>query len=57
MVNHSGMFEDAFLTRRDLLCRCGMGFGALALSDLMSQAGLLAAEDTTSGSTIVPPRH
>jgi hypothetical protein len=31
------------LTRRELLNRCGLGFGALALADLMGQAGLLAA--------------
>jgi hypothetical protein len=31
------------LTRRQLLCRCGAGFGALALAYLMRQTGLLAA--------------
>jgi hypothetical protein len=31
------------LSRRELLCRCGMGFGALALADLMSQARLLCS--------------
>src|SRR3954469_5856148 len=35
--------EDAMLTRREALCRAGMGFGALALSGLMAEAGLLAA--------------
>ena len=30
------------VSRRELLCRCGMGFGALALADLMGQAGLLS---------------
>ncbi|HEV3418064.1 MAG TPA: DUF1501 domain-containing protein [Pirellulales bacterium] len=30
------------ISRRELLCRCGMGFGAVALADLMGQAGLLA---------------
>src|SRR4051812_19679122 len=30
------------LTRRELLSRCGMGFGAMALAGLMNQAGLLA---------------
>ena len=33
--------EDAVLTRRELLCRSGMGFGALALGSLMAEAGLL----------------
>src|SRR5215213_113548 len=32
------------MTRRDLLRRCGLGFGALGLANLMDQAGLLAAE-------------
>jgi hypothetical protein len=34
--------EDRLLTRRELLCRVGMGMGALALVDLMGQAGRLA---------------
>src|SRR5215213_6475850 len=34
--------DDAMLTRREALCRAGMGFGALALSGLMTEAGLLA---------------
>jgi hypothetical protein len=32
---------SAPITRRDMLCRAGLGFGALALADLMGQAGLL----------------
>jgi hypothetical protein len=32
-----------FLSRREMLCRCGMGFGAIALADLMGQAGLLTS--------------
>src|SRR6478672_7528410 len=35
---------NARLSRRDLLRRCGLGFGALGLANLMDQAGLLAAE-------------
>src|SRR5262249_19962509 len=31
-------------TRRDFLTRCGLGMGALALSGLMRDAGLLAAD-------------
>src|SRR5437667_388700 len=34
-------FEDGFLTRRELLCRSGMGMGALALGGVLSEAGLL----------------
>ena len=36
------------LSRRDLLRRCGLGFGALGLANLMSQAGLLASESLVS---------
>src|SRR5262245_23896866 len=32
------------MTRRELLARCGMGFGALALSGLLARAGPDAAE-------------
>ncbi len=32
------------LSRRQLLARCGAGFGSLALADLMSRNGLLAAD-------------
>ena len=35
------------VTRREMLSRCGMGFGALALADLMKQAGLV--EQTAAG--------
>jgi hypothetical protein len=34
-------FHDNVVTRRDALHRCGLGMGALALADLMSQAGML----------------
>ena len=39
------MSTDRPLSRREMLCRTGMGMGALALSHLMQQAGL-ASEDT-----------
>lgn len=39
-----------FLSRRDALCRCGAGFGALALSDLLSRLPAFAVpSDTPSG--------
>src|SRR5437762_1311357 len=43
--SHDAKIEDRFLTRRQLLCRAGMGVGALALADLMGQAGALWAKD------------
>src|SRR5438132_5219707 len=44
---HQFPFEDLALTRRDLLYRCGMGFGALALGDLVvgAQSATAAATD------------
>ncbi len=47
--------EDLTLTRRELLCRSGMGMGALALGGLMSEAGLLAAEATPDRSLPLGP--
>src|SRR5438105_7500787 len=32
--------EDCNLSRRELLCKCGMGMGALALTNLLAQSGL-----------------
>src|SRR5438477_9835363 len=42
MSNHKPRIEDSLLTRREMLCRCGMGFGAMALAGLMGEIGLLA---------------
>ncbi len=41
MSHHAPRPQDAFLTRRELLCRSGMGFGAMALGGLLADAGLL----------------
>jgi hypothetical protein len=45
--------EHAFLTRRELLRRSGMGFGGLALGGLMAQAGLLPSA-ARAGSPLAP---
>jgi hypothetical protein len=42
MSHHAPRLEDALLTRREALCRAGMVFAALALRNLMAEAGLLA---------------
>src|SRR5213594_4234019 len=44
MPHHQPRLEDAFLTRRDFLCKCGMGMGALGFASLMAQTGLLPTE-------------
>jgi len=41
--SHAPRLDLTGLTRREALCRAGMGFGALALSSLMADAGLLAS--------------
>ncbi len=41
-------YEHLALTRREMLHRCGMGFGALALGDLLSQAGKAASANPLS---------
>ncbi len=41
MSHYGPRIADAFLTRREILSRSGMGFGGLALGGLLSEAGLL----------------
>jgi hypothetical protein len=54
--HHAPRPGDAFLTRRELLCRSGMGFGALALGGLMTEAGLLAAPAQAAVNPLLPKR-
>src|SRR6266403_1044596 len=53
MSHHCPRLQDAFLTRRDFLCRCGMGMGGLGFGTLMAQTGLLAPE-ARAGTAINP---
>jgi hypothetical protein len=46
--SHCGRFE-AIVNRRHFLQRSGAGFGILALADLLSGKGLLAADDDAQG--------
>src|SRR4051812_41526037 len=55
MSHHAPRLEDAQLTRREALCRAGMGFGALALSHLMGEAGLLAATPAPGTAGAITP--
>ncbi|HSI36150.1 MAG TPA: DUF1501 domain-containing protein [Tepidisphaeraceae bacterium] len=43
IYDHNPRLADRFLTRRQMLSRLGMGFGAVALGDLLRQTGALAA--------------
>ncbi|HEY7114989.1 MAG TPA: DUF1501 domain-containing protein, partial [Tepidisphaeraceae bacterium] len=48
LYDHRRRIADRFLTRRQLLSRCGMGFGALALGDLLTRSGAFGAEAVPS---------
>jgi hypothetical protein len=58
MSHHRPRLEDKLLTRRELLCRSGMGFASLGLASLMGEAGLLAtpAEAATQALGPLAPR-
>ena len=43
MQHHQPRLEDTFLTRREFLCRCGMGMGALSLATFFGGVEGLAA--------------
>src|SRR5262245_16400614 len=45
------------LSRREVLTRIGGGFGALALSSVFADAGLLAADSALSGSPSIGASH
>src|SRR5436309_3468848 len=44
-IFHYPRSSGAVVSRREMLRHCGMGFGALALSCLMGEAGLFATEN------------
>jgi hypothetical protein len=49
-------FHQAGVTRRDFLCRSGMGFAALGLAGLMGDAGLLSAGEAGAVTNPLAPR-
>jgi hypothetical protein len=51
MSHPAPRLSDLPVTRREALCRAGMGFGALALSHLMAEAGLLAPSRVRAAET------
>lgn len=55
--HHQPRLEDRFLTRRDFLGRCGMGFGLVGLAGLLApelSGPALAAEAVSSNSPLAP---
>src|SRR6185369_16958636 len=49
IYNHRPRFEDALLSRRQMLQRCGMGMGSLGLAGLLGNTGLLTASARGQG--------
>src|SRR5213594_3156861 len=56
MNYHKPNLEDLILTRRALLCRCGMGMGALALNGLLGEMNMLMAADSSLPLNPLNPR-
>ena len=57
MSHHAPRLEDAVLTRRELLCRSGMGMGALALGGLLADARVLGDAVSAAGPAPNNPAH
>src|ERR1700704_1335790 len=55
---HKPRLADRFLTRRDFLGRCGMGFGMLGLANLLGPLtmGAALAPDGVSGNSPLSPK-
>jgi hypothetical protein len=55
MSKHQQRLEHRLPTRREMLCRCGMGFGAVGLAALLQDCGFLSrAEAATSLHPLAP---
>jgi hypothetical protein len=53
--HHQPRLEDLFLTRRDFLSRCGLGFGMLGLANLLGpQLRAATTEGVSSNSPLAP---
>src|SRR5438067_8358864 len=53
--HHQPRLEDRFLTRRDFLCRCGLGFGMMSLASLLPPGAVAAtASSSIANSPLVP---
>ena len=55
MKHHKPDPSDLFLNRRQLLQRCGMGMGSLALGALMQQTGLLSSPSALAAGAPINP--
>src|SRR6266568_9357058 len=50
------MIPNLPMTRREMLCRSGMGFGALGLANLLASDGLLSATPQAANLSPLAPR-
>jgi hypothetical protein len=50
MLHHRQKLKDLVMTRREMLNRCGTGFGAMALAGLMAEIGLAQPAQAGTGS-------
>jgi len=55
-MHHAPNIQDQFLTRRQMLCRCGMGLGSVALAEMMSRTGELLADDKMLATGAMAPK-
>jgi Protein of unknown function (DUF1501) len=49
------LFDRPVLSRREMLCRAGMGFGMLSLAGTLQSAGFLTAASANSGHSMTGP--
>src|SRR5262249_46310433 len=57
MTRHRLPREERPLTRREAICRCGMGFGAMGLATLLAETGFLdQARGGELAHPLAPPR-
>src|SRR5438552_186045 len=54
MQHHKPQLDDAFLTRREFLCRCGMGMGALSLATFFGGVDAFASTELAEGGYVSP---
>src|SRR5262245_21668674 len=52
--HHAPRVEDRFLTRRDFLCRCGMGMGAMGLASFFGGVEALTGTAHAEGAFVSP---
>lgn len=49
--------QQLFTTRREILCRCGMGLGAVALTSILGETGWLSAAPSVAVANPLAPKN